>query len=44
MSVLDGGRSEGSHKRVLGPLAEIHETQRLQVKHLKSHLKAAHHL
>lgn len=34
MSVLDGGRSEGSHKRVLGPLAEIHETQRLQVFYL----------
>lgn len=32
MSVLDGGRDEGTHKRVLGPLAETHETQRLQVK------------
>lgn len=32
MSVLDGGRDEGTHKRILGPLAETHETQRLQVK------------
>lgn len=31
MSVLDGGRNEGSHKRVLGPATEIHETTRLQV-------------
>ncbi len=30
MSVVDGGRDEGVHKRVLGPLTEIHETQRLQ--------------
>ncbi|XP_037045508.1 Down syndrome cell adhesion molecule-like protein Dscam2 isoform X1 [Bradysia coprophila] len=30
MSVLDGGRDEGIHKRVLGPLADTHETQRLQ--------------
>lgn len=30
MSVLDGGRDEGSHKRILGPLADQHETSRLQ--------------
>lgn len=30
MSVLEGGREEGTHKRVLGPFTEIHETQRLQ--------------
>lgn len=30
MAVLDGGRDEGSHKRILGPHEEIHETVRLQ--------------
>jgi Fibronectin type III domain/Immunoglobulin I-set domain len=30
MAVLEGGREEGSHKRVLGPQAEVHETLRLQ--------------
>ncbi|XP_055380718.1 cell adhesion molecule Dscam2 isoform X2 [Condylostylus longicornis] len=30
MSVLEGGRTEGSHKRVLGAHVEMHETQRLQ--------------
>lgn len=30
MSVSDGGRDEGIHKKVLGAHAEIYETQRLQ--------------
>jgi hypothetical protein len=30
MAVVEGGRDEGTHKRVLGPNAEQHETQRLQ--------------
>lgn len=30
MAVVEGGRDEGTHKRVLGPNWEQHETQRLQ--------------
>lgn len=30
MSVLEGGRDEGTHKKSLGPHVEFHETQRLQ--------------
>lgn len=30
MSVFEGGRDEGTHKRTLGPHIEFHETQRLQ--------------
>lgn len=30
MAVVEGGRDEGTHKRILGPNAEQHETQRLQ--------------
>uniref|UniRef100_A0A1B0GF88 Down syndrome cell adhesion molecule-like protein Dscam2 n=1 Tax=Glossina morsitans morsitans TaxID=37546 RepID=A0A1B0GF88_GLOMM len=30
MSMLEGGREEGTHKRVLGPYVEMHETQRTQ--------------
>lgn len=30
MSVSDGGRDEGTHKKVLGAHVEIYETQRLQ--------------
>lgn len=31
MSVSDGGRAEGSHKKVLDPSTEIHDAIRLQV-------------
>lgn len=30
MSVIEGGRDEGTHKKSIGPHVEIHETQRLQ--------------
>ncbi|XP_036340383.1 Down syndrome cell adhesion molecule-like protein Dscam2, partial [Rhagoletis pomonella] len=30
MSMLEGGREEGTHKRILGPFVEMHETQRTQ--------------
>ncbi|XP_058987901.1 cell adhesion molecule Dscam2 [Musca domestica] len=30
MSMLEGGREEGTHKRILGPYVEMHETQRTQ--------------
>lgn len=30
MSVIEGGRDEGTHKKTLGPHVEIHEAQRLQ--------------
>lgn len=31
MSVADGGREEGVHKKVLSSETEVYETQRLQV-------------
>ncbi|XP_055679736.1 cell adhesion molecule Dscam2 isoform X1 [Lutzomyia longipalpis] len=30
MSVFEGGRDEGTHKKILAPNVEMHETQRLQ--------------
>lgn len=30
MSLLEGGRDEGTHKREMGPNVDLHETQRLQ--------------
>lgn len=30
MAVVEGGRDEGTHKRILGPYSEQHETERLQ--------------
>lgn len=30
MAVVEGGRDEGPHKKLIGPNIEIHETNRLQ--------------
>lgn len=30
MSILEGGKQEATHKRILGPFVEMHETQRSQ--------------